>query len=204
MQKTSFQLILGSASPRRKELLERTFLPFNIITSDAPEVSDKTQPAEYVEDLAKLKARDVFSKLPANSIVLGSDTVVSSEGRILEKPKDVNHAREVLKSLSGKAHEVYTGVCLVTKDKERVYSIKTSVRFADIPDDLLELYLKTGDSLDKAGAYGIQGMGLCFIDSIDGSYSNVVGLPLSHTLREIESLVKEVNPEIEDWRSCFE
>ena len=89
MQKTSFQLILGSASPRRKELLERTFLPFNIITSDAPEVSDKTQPAEYVEDLAKLKARDVFSKSPANSIVLGSDTVVSSEGRILEKPKDV-------------------------------------------------------------------------------------------------------------------
>ena len=120
MQKTSFQLILGSASPRRKELLERTFLPFNIITSDAPEVSDKTQPAEYVEDLAKLKARDVFSKSPANSIVLGSDTVVSSEGRILEKPKDVNHAREVLKSLSGKAHEVYTGVCLVTNtDSQR-------------------------------------------------------------------------------------
>lgn len=204
MQKTSFQLILGSSSPRRKELLERTFLPFKIITSDAPEVSDKTRPAEYVEDLARLKARDVSSKISFNSIVLGSDTVVSSEGRILEKPKDVNHARDVLKSLSGKTHEVFTGVCLVAKNKERVFSIKTSVKFAEIPDDLLELYLKTGDSLDKAGAYGIQGMGLCFIDSIDGSYSNVVGLPLSHTLREIEELVKELNPAVEDWRSCFE
>ncbi|MBC74495.1 MAG: septum formation protein Maf [Halobacteriovoraceae bacterium] len=204
MQKTSCQLILGSASPRRKELLERTFLPFKIITSDAPELSEKTNPAEYVEDLALLKAKDVYNKVDSHSIVLGSDTVVSSEGRILEKPKDTNHAREMLQSLSGKSHEVFTGVCLIGQGRQSLFSVKTTVNFSKIPSDLLELYLETGDSLDKAGAYGIQGMGLCFIDSIDGSYSNVVGLPLSHTLREIEKLAKEINPGIKNWRSCFE
>ncbi|MCO4754070.1 MAG: septum formation protein Maf [Bacteriovoracaceae bacterium] len=207
MPKNLCQLILGSASPRRKELLGNTFLPFETVVSGVEEYSPEKDPAKYVSDLALQKGSDVYEKVKDSysfPLVLGSDTVVASEGRILEKPADVEEAREILLSLSGKTHEVFTGVSLICPKFTKTFNVKTSVTFGAIASDLLELYLSTGDSLDKAGAYGIQGAALSFIDSIEGSYSNVVGLPLSHTLNEIEAMVKKCFPDQKEWRSCFE
>lgn len=209
MPNHSCQLILGSASPRRKELLNWTWLPFKVVVSDAEEVCSATDPEEYVVELAKLKARDVFEKCQSSCdfpIIVGSDTVVVSEGKVLEKPKSKDHAREMLQSLSGKRHHVYTAVAIVHPQGESAFFERTEVEFDEIDPDLLELYLGTGESMDKAGSYGIQGAALAFIGSVSGSYSNVVGLPVNKTLHKLKETVLSIWPELtdENWRSCFD
>lgn len=207
MPKNFCQLILGSQSPRRKELLGHTFLPFEIIVSDAEEISSSTSPQDYVMDLAKLKASDVLEKAKnnyTNPVVIGSDTVVVYQNKILEKPKDNAQAKEMLSLLSGKTHQVYTAVCVSHENGQRCFVERTEVFFDEIEGDLLDLYVSTGDSLDKAGAYGIQGAAQSFIKEISGSYSAVVGLPVNQTLNAIKNLIRELYPNVKDWRSCFE
>lgn len=207
MPTPSCRLILGSASPRRRELLRHSWLPFETDTSDAEELSDERDPEKYALELAMVKARNVLEKSRTKHsfpVVIGSDTVVASEGKILEKPADREEAKRILLSLSGKPHYVFTAVCIAHPKGEVSFAVKTEVVFDHIPEDLLEKYLDTGESMDKAGAYGIQGAALAFIDRVEGSYSSVVGLPLNRTLKELERISKELYPNERDWRSCFE
>ena len=183
-------MILASASPRRKELLSLLGFCFEICPSGVDEFSEHRSPDLYVKDLAKLKGKDILQRQDGpNIIVIAADTVVSLSDQILEKPKDIAEAEQMLSQLSGKVHQVYTGVWLGKKSSEETlsFSCKTEVRFRKIPNDLLQRYLDTEDSLDKAGAYGIQSGALSFIDSIDGCYANVVGLPLS----EVDQKLRE-------------
>ena len=172
-------LILASKSPRRKELLKQIGIPFVVIVSDAEEVSGNSwTPAALVVENAKRKARAVAEKYP-DSPVLGADTVVSSEGKIFGKPKDKDEARKMLTALSGKMHEVTTGLALINRNEIRTTSVTTKVFFDTMTKADIDAYIATEEPMDKAGAYAIQGKAARFIEKIEGSYSNVVGLPLN-------------------------
>lgn len=205
MQEKNFKLILGSQSPRRKELLGHLGIPFEIHTADLDEISTFTNPSEVVRDLALQKGHAVLNSLDKKNysntrpLVISSDTIVCLGDVIYNKPKDREDARRILKELSGKVHIVRTAVAFTTFDKEpHAFVVETQVRFDEIADDVLEVYLATGDSLDKAGAYGIQGPSLTFISEIKGSYSCVVGFPLSDVVRELEVFIGQKN-----WREYF-
>ena len=172
-------LILASKSPRRKELLKQIGIPFVVVVSDAEEVSGNSwTPAALVVENAKRKARAVAEKYP-DSPVLGADTVVSSEGKIFGKPKDKDEARKMLTALSGKMHEVTTGLALINRNEIRTTNVTTKVFFDTMTKADIDAYIATEESMDKAGAYTIQGKAARFIEKIEGSYSNVVGLPLN-------------------------
>lgn len=176
------KIILASNSPRRKEILENLNIKFDILSPDADENSvDKTLPPElYVENLASLKAFAAAKKTVLQKIIIGADTVVALDDKILLKPKDDDDAFNMLKSLSGRVHSVYTGICVVNSHtaKSCIAYEKTDVYFRKLDDDEILRYIQTGESADKAGAYGIQGLGSLFIEKIDGDYFNVVGLPV--------------------------
>ena len=172
-------LILASKSPRRKELLKQIGIPFVVVVSDAEEVSGNSwTPAALVVENAKRKARAVAEKY-TDSPVLGADTVVSSEGKIFGKPKDKDEARKMLTALSGKMHEVTTGLALINRNEIRTTSVTTKVFFDTMTKADIDAYIATEEPMDKAGAYAIQGKAARFIEKIEGSYSNVVGLPLN-------------------------
>ncbi|MBP9674580.1 MAG: septum formation protein Maf [Bacteriovoracaceae bacterium] len=197
MQKQS--LILASRSPRRQEFLSFLGIPFEILSADVEEKTDLIQPREVAIDLACLKARAVWPMLQTRSdyaqtffpFVIGADTIVVLGDTILGKPRHREEAKKMLELLSGKTHEVITGISLSYLDlekkyQERNFAVSTSVTFAPISSRWLDHYLATGDSMDKAGAYGIQGEALTFIEKINGSYSNVVGFPLTEIIAEME------------------
>ncbi len=197
-------LVLASQSPRRKELLGHTFLPFEVDPSDVEEITDKTIPSEVAIQLAEMKAEAVFEKRKSNNeIVIGSDTIVVLKNEILGKPIDKSDARKMLLKLSGCTHEVITGVSLINSEKSFSFYESTKVTFRDISEDLLERYLETGDSLDKAGAYGIQNQSLSFIEKVEGSYSNVVGFPVDRFLIELKSFLDAGNDDKGIWREIF-
>lgn len=181
------RIILASASPRRRELLEQLGIKFDIVVSTETEENiDKSLPPEaYTSELALLKAAAVGKKLTElnrkNSIIIAADTVVYFDGKILGKPKNDADARDMLKMLSDNRHEVYTGICVMRlKDAYTVSrSVKTSVKFKSLTDAMIDGYIRTQEPADKAGAYGIQGMGAVLVEEINGDYFNVVGLPLS-------------------------
>lgn len=182
-------LILASKSPRRKELLKQIGIPFVVVVSDAEEVSGNSwTPAALVVENAKRKARAVAEKYP-DSPVLGADTVVSSEGKIFGKPKDKDEARKMLTALSGKMHEVTTGLALINRNEIRTTSVTTKVFFDTMTKADIDAYIATEEPMDKAGAYAIQGKAARFIEKIEGSYSNVVGLPLNALIQ----LSKDLN-----------
>ena len=173
--------ILASASPRRKELLKQLINTFEILPAKGEEASHGLTGAKLVEALATQKAQEVASRPEANGkAVLGADTVVCLDGEVLGKPKDEADARRMLTALSGREHEVFTGVCISYPDrgtrKTLVASDCTRVHFETLSKEKIEAYIKTGSPMDKAGAYGIQDGGL--VRSIDGSLSNVIGLPI--------------------------
>jgi nucleoside triphosphate pyrophosphatase len=183
-------LILASKSPRRKHLLEQAGLKFSIMPSDIDESSlAMSDPASYVRKLAEFKALDVSQKHP-DSWVIGADTIVLIDNRILGKPGSKDEAREMLKHLSGKSHQVLTGYCICCGEKKRLFSetIKTGVHFKKLRPEEIDWYIESGEPLDKAGAYAIQGVGSFLVRSIDGSYTNVVGLPVCEV---IEFLIKQ-------------
>ncbi len=201
MELNKLHLILASQSPRRKELLSYLNITFEIDTCDIEEISAYVEPKLYCEDIAEQKGKAVFQKridslkgqgIRPNLFVISSDTIVFLDGVIYGKPKNKEDARNILKELSGKTHTVYTAVSFLFNDpytneiKKHLFSEETKVTFSNISADLLEDYLATHDSLDKAGAYGIQGPSLTFISSLQGSYSNVVGFPLNRVVDEMK------------------
>ena len=186
------QWILASASPRRKELLAELIDNFDIIPSQADEnLEGDFTPESLVKALAELKAKEVALR-PENAgkIIIGSDTVVAFDGKVLGKPKDEADAFRMLKMLSGKAHAVYTGVCFACQGENGycadVRAAKTDVYFESLTDEWIADYIRGGSPMDKAGAYGIQDGGL--VQKIEGSYTNVVGFPIE--------LVKEMMKDI--------
>lgn len=178
-------IILASASPRRKEILELADLKFDVMPSDAQEITTKTAPNEVVMELASLKAKDIYKKSEKQSMIVGADTVVAYQGQILGKPTDEADAKRMLTMLSGQTHEVYTGVCVIEDGKTKTFYEETKVTFYEISDEQIDRYIKTGEPMDKAGSYGIQGKAAVFIKGIEGDYYNVVGFPIARFLQEI-------------------
>lgn len=178
-------IILASASPRRKEILELADLKFDIMPSDAQEITTKTAPNEVVMELASIKAKDIYKKSEKQSMIVGADTVVAYQGQILGKPTDEADAKRMLTMLSGQTHEVYTGVCIIEDGKTETFYEETKVTFYEISDEQIDHYIKTGEPMDKAGSYGIQGKAAVFIKGIEGDYYNVVGFPIARFLQEI-------------------
>jgi septum formation protein len=178
-------IILASASPRRKEILELADLKFDVMPSDAQEITTKTAPNEVVMELASIKAKDIYKKSEKQSMIVGADTVVAYQGQILGKPTDEADAKRMLTMLSGQTHEVYTGVCVIEDGKTKTFYEETKVTFYEISDEQIDYYIKTGEPMDKAGSYGIQGKAAVFIKGIEGDYYNVVGFPIARFLQEI-------------------
>ena len=176
-------LVLASASPRRRELLAGLGVTFEVRPAHVPEVPAAGEPLRaFVERLARSKATAIVSD---HELVLGADTVVVVDRELLGKPTDTENARAMLRRLQGRRHHVYTGVAIVGGGGGRTVSAvaETEVRFGPMSPEEIDWYVATGEPLDKAGAYAIQGLGALFVVSISGSYSNVVGLPLALTRR---------------------
>lgn len=172
-------LILASRSPRRSELLTAAGIPFEVLAADIDETPrDGESPVAYVERLAIEKARAVLALRP-DARVLGADTTVTIDGEILGKPVDDADARRMIRLLNGRAHDVHTGVALVGRDGVRSAVDTTRVWFNAMTDEDISWYVATGEPVDRAGAYAIQGFASRFIGRIEGSYSNVVGLPVA-------------------------
>ncbi len=176
------QLVLASASPRRKELLQQIGLNFAVIPSRAKEevLADET-PEEHVIRLSIDKATEVANRNNVSGRwFIGSDTIVLSDNRILGKPRDHSHAAEMLQQLSGREHQVLSGYAIIDRQtgKQRAEAVTTKVWFRHLTDAEITSYIETGEPADKAGAYAIQGLGVCFVAKIEGSYTNVVGMPL--------------------------
>jgi len=177
------EIVLASASPRRREILENIGLQFKVAICDADEDRvDKSIPVNlYVQELALLKAGEAAKLDLGDALIISADTVVYSGDEIMGKPKNSDDAKRMLAALSGKAHSVFTGIC-VTRKKDMFSvcaSVETRVFFKDLSPEMIDAYVATGEPMDKAGAYGIQGKGCALVEKIDGDYYNVVGLPAS-------------------------
>lgn len=183
------KIILASASPRRKELLETAGAEFEICVADVDEsIPEGTFPADAAQMTAQKKALAV-AQGQGDSIVIGADTIVVAGDRILGKPKDKADATAMLTMLSGDEHQVITGVCLVCGDKEITFAQVSKVKFYELTQAEIEAYVETGEPMDKAGAYGIQGRGCVLVEKIEGDYFNIVGLPVARVMREIGKLM---------------
>lgn len=182
----NYTLVLGSGSPRRRELLKGMGLEFTVRVSDADESMDAAwKVTEVAERLAQRKAEALLAGSEGNELIITADTVVHVNGTILNKPADEQEALGMLKQLSGCTHEVYTGVCVVTKEWEEVFNDCTEVTFAELSEAELKHYIKNYAPFDKAGSYGAQDfIGLVGIDRLEGSYFNVMGLP-THRLYSV-------------------
>lgn len=191
MVEINMNVILASASPRRKQLLSRIFSDFDICPSSADEtVPETVKPYEYAEYLAVKKAEDIAEK-NKDSLVIGCDTVVINGSKILGKPQSRNDAYDMIKMLSGKKHQVMTGICLCLSGKSVSFSCRTDVEFYNLSETEILEYIASDEPYDKAGAYGIQGAGGLFVKRIDGDFYNVMGLP-----------VAELNRRIKQFTSC--
>lgn len=186
---TNEQIVLASASPRRKELFEKLGIPFEVITSDVVETTvTASTMKDYVREVALLKARDVAKKVVGKTII-GADTIVVYEDTLLHKPKTYEEAVDHLQKLSSRMHQVMTGVAIIQPDgTENAFVEVTNVYFKNLPQNLIELYVDSGDPFDKAGGYGIQTDGVLFVDRIEGDYNNVVGLPLASLFEKLVAL----------------
>ncbi len=187
------KLILASASLRRKELLEQIGADFKVLAAKGEESAVSTKPEQLVLELSAQKASEVAESLPAgevNTIVLGADTVVAFQGEILGKPKNEEDAARMLQMLCGNTHSVYTGVSAIILDSEggqQLHSFyeETKVTMYPMTEGQISSYINTGEPMDKAGAYGIQGKFAVYIEKIEGDYNNVVGLPVARVYQEL-------------------
>ncbi|SHI49405.1 septum formation protein [Clostridium cavendishii DSM 21758] len=186
-------VVLASKSPRRKELLSRIVKEFEIRVSDFDEstVIFNCDAEAYVEELSRKKAETVAQKLQEPSLIIAADTIVVLNGEVLGKPKTEEDAFFMLSKLSGKTHEVYSGVTVINTQNNKIISdaVCTKVKFSILEESQIEEYIKTSEPMDKAGAYGIQGLGAVFVEEIKGCYYNVVGLPLNR-LNKMLSQIK--------------
>ncbi len=176
-------LVLASKSPRRKELLKLITEDFEVKTADAEEKLPKgISPSDAVLYLSKLKAQPLANDV---DVVIGADTVVAIDGKILGKPKSRENAKEMLRLLSGKYHSVFTGVAVFKGRASSSFFVETKVKFFELSEEEINVYVASGECDDKAGAYGIQGKGSLLVERIEGDYFNVVGLPVSRLYREL-------------------
>lgn len=199
----NMRYILASASPRRRELLSQAGISFEVIPSTVKEKITKTDPRDVVMELSFQKAKDVYrrvcsseketNQLEEDITVIGADTIVVYRGGILGKPADTSEAYDMLSLLSDRTHQVYTGVslmmCINKKESHRIFYEKTDVTLYKITREDLHAYVESGDSLDKAGAYGIQGPFAIHVKRINGDYNNVVGLPIGRLYQELTALI---------------
>lgn len=200
-----YKIILGSKSPRRRELLSQIGLEFDIITSEMEEIVTSTEPEQVVCDLSMQKAKDILRIISEKSngnieslcgseyeglIIIGADTVVALNNEIMGKPRDEEDAFNMLRKLSGNKHTVSTGVALIVikdgEEKEYNFAETTEVYMYDISDEEIRKYIESLEPMDKAGSYGIQGLGAKFISKIHGDYNNVVGLPIGRIYQTIK------------------
>jgi septum formation protein len=184
--RTKKMIILASASPRRKEILSELGVDFSVVVADTDESSDIRDPVALTEELARRKGLAVYERLRLSgeydadsAIIISADTVVCRDGEILGKPRDREDAIAMLTSLSGRAHTVVSGVAVTVRGVARSASSVTTVRVQDISPSEIEKYVDSGEPMDKAGAYGIQGRFSVFVEGIDGCYFGVVGLPVN-------------------------
>ena len=188
------KIILASGSPRRKELLLQIGIVPEIIVSHVEEKITSDIPAEVVMSLAEQKAVDVAKEMPEGTVILGSDTVVAADGKILGKPKSHEEAYEMIRCLAGRSHQVYTGVCLVKKGPEgeadTVVSFydETDVNVSPMTEKEIREYADSEEPMDKAGSYAVQGFFARYIDGLKGSYANVMGLPVHLVYQELKKL----------------
>jgi len=185
------RLILASQSPRRREILERLRLPFEVLASGVDEnILEAQSPSDFAAKAAEAKSRDVASRITNSCLVLGSDTVVAIGGEALGKPVNRQQSAQMIQRLAGGWHEVFTGVCLVDNDSgaEKSAVGRTRVLFRHLTPDEITRYVATGEGDDKAGAYGIQGIGSGLVERIDGPYDNVVGLPATLVLQLLREM----------------
>lgn len=199
------RIILASGSPRRKELLEQVGLEFEICPAKGEEVITSTVPSEVVLELSRQKAMEIATMVasydeahkdvttPCDKLVIGADTIVAYGDKILGKPKDEDDAKSMLRMLSGNTHSVYTGVTVVVmdeNDRAGIHSFyeKTDVTMYEMSEAEIDRYVASGEPMDKAGAYGIQGKCAIYISKIDGDYNNVVGLPVAKLYQELKSI----------------
>lgn len=186
------KIILASASPRRRELLGQIGIGFEVRISNVEERVTTVEPAAVVEELSRQKAEAVYASLEADVedvLVVGADTVVALEGQILGKPSDPEQAAEMLRRLAGNIHGVYTGVTLLYRSgsgmvQRRVFHESTKVEFFPMTEEEIRRYVQSGECMDKAGAYGIQGLFARYVKKIEGDYNNVVGLPVGRLYQE--------------------
>jgi len=174
-------IILASASPRRKEILENTNVKFKIMASDIEELTlEGESPCQMVMRLAFEKGMDIASKQKSD-LIISADTIVVLDNKVLGKPKDEVEAKHMIESLSGKTHQVITGISLINleNNKKIIDYVISNVKFKNLSKEDINDYIRTNESLDKAGAYGIQGYGALLVDEIQGDYFNIVGLPIS-------------------------
>lgn len=179
------KIILASASPRRRELMTRAGLDFEVRVADIEEkIPEGTKPYNAVKELALQKAQTVAADNP-DRVIIAADTVVALNDIILGKPSDERNAVEMLNALSGKTHKVYTGVAIVGQGRTENFFEETEVEFFTLTDYEIKKYVETGEPMDKAGAYGIQGKGCMLVKKINGDYFNVVGLPIAKVYRKL-------------------
>lgn len=185
------KVILASKSPRRVEILEKIVKEFEVVESNFDEntIDFKGDIEKYVKDLSRNKAIEVSKRLNEPSIVIAADTVVFQNGKVLEKPKNEEDAFSMLSSLSGNTHKVYSGICLINAYNDTVVTDCdcTEVRFSELNPRQIRNYINSGEPMDKAGAYGIQGLGGAFVEGINGCYYNVMGLPLNKLYKALEN-----------------
>ncbi|EOU1644433.1 Maf-like protein [Clostridium perfringens] len=185
------KVILESKSPRRVEILEKIVKEFEVVQSNFDEntIDFKGDIEKYVKDLSRNKAIEVSKRLNEPSIVIAADTVVFQDGKVLEKPKNEEDAFSMLSSLSGNTHKVYSGICLINTYDDTVVTDCdcTEVRFSELNPRQIRNYINSGEPMDKAGAYGIQGLGGAFVEGIKGCYYNVMGLPLNKLYKALEN-----------------
>lgn len=183
-------IILGSASPRRRELLAQIGFEFEVITSDAKEESFEASPSKMVRELSANKAWAVWEMLSEEkrleSIVIGADTIVYSDGEVLGKPADTEDAFNMIKRIAGRTHSVFTGVTVISKETVISFAEETKVSVYPMTDDEIRAYINRGTCMDKAGSYGIQNEFAAYVKGIEGDYNNVVGLPVARLYQEMK------------------
>lgn len=189
-----YHLILASESPRRREIMDTMGITYEVMPANVIEEVEETEPERMVQALAAKKVNDIAGKLDKdkNLIIIGADTMVFSHGQALGKPKDKEDAVRMLQLLSGDIHEVCTGVAIIIRKKEEEiplsFAVSTKVKVHTLTNTQIEDYIQTGEPMDKAGAYAIQGKFGLFINSIEGDYYNIVGLPIAHIYSKLLAL----------------
>ncbi len=188
-----YRIILASASPRRREIMNQIGIRFEVMPSVGEEVTTESAPDKVVCELSAQKAAEILGKTEGAVVVLGADTIVAHNGRILGKPADAEDAKRMIASYAGDTHEVFTGVTVLVRDadgtmKKSSFAVRTGVRVRSMSEAEIDWYVTTKEPLDKAGAYGIQGKFAPFIEGIDGDYYNVVGFPIAAVISETRAL----------------